>query len=114
MTLTANHAVLKSTCLKLQGENKMNNQNNPETYNFNFEEVNRKEERRKYNRIMRTARNVCPISYDKFCRLLKYKYNINYFGTKNLTNRYVDDLISIGKLKKSEDGTLTIAEVKQK
>ena len=57
---------------------------------------------------MRLARKQCPINYEKFVRLLKYKYNLNYVGTKNLTNRYVDDLISIGKLKKSEDGTVTL------
>lgn len=73
-----------------------------------------KAERQKYNNIMRSARKLCPINYDKFVRLLKYKYNINYFGTKNLTNRYVDDLISIGKLTISEDRTVTIAKVNKK
>jgi hypothetical protein len=98
----------------------MNNQNNPESEGFfditlkkredyeSFEEVNRKEERRKYNRIMREARKLCPISYEEFVRLLKYKYNINYFGSKNPRNRYVDDLISIGKLTKTDGGTVTL------
>lgn len=79
-----------------------------------FEEVNRKEERRKYNRIMREARKLCPIDYKAFCHLLKYKHNIPYFGTKNLTNRYLEDLISVGKLALSEDRIVTIAEVKKK
>jgi hypothetical protein len=89
----------------------MEHENNSD---FDYEEQYRKAERRKYNIIMRSARKQCPIPYEKFVRWLKYRFNINYFGSKNLTNRYVDDLISIGKLKKAEDGTLTIVEVKQK
>jgi hypothetical protein len=87
----------------------MQDGNNPESEGF-FEQQYQKAERRKYNRIMRLARSQCPINYEKFARLLKYNYNINYVGTKNLTNRYVDDLISIGKLKKTDDGTVSLGD----
>lgn len=62
---------------------------------------------------MQLARKHCPINYNKFARLLKYRENINYIGTKNLTNRYVDDLISVGRLAISKNRTVTIAEVKK-
>jgi hypothetical protein len=107
----------------MKGEKRMNKQKNPETDRFfditlrkredyeDFEERYRKEERKKYNTIMREARKLCPIDYKAFCHLLKYKHNIPYFGAKNLTNRYLEDLISVGKLALSEDRTVTIAEV---
>ena len=103
----------------------MQNKNNPEPEGFfditlkkredceSYEEQHQKQEQQKYNKIMRLARKHCPINYDKFAHLLKYKYNINYFGTKNLTNRYVEDLISVGKLTISKNRTITLGDAQK-
>ena len=104
----------------------MQNENKPESEGFfditlrkredseDYEEQYRKMEKRKYNKIMRLARSRCPIKYDDFAHLLKYLYNINYVGTKNLTNRYVEDLISVGRLTISKNRIVTIAKVNKK
>ena len=79
-----------------------------------WEQLQRKIERKKYNRIMRLARKLCPIDYVKFCYEIQFRLHINYnHTTKTPYSRYLDTLIGIGKLGKTEDGTVTLGDAQK-
>lgn len=98
----------------------MQDENNPEPDTFlemrkrdhqEWEKLRRKEERQYFRRIMRLARKLCPINYVKFCYEIQFRFNINYNHTQKAPyNRYLDTLIGIGKLKKTDDGTVSLGD----
>jgi hypothetical protein len=104
----------------MQGENRMNNQNNAEIDTFfeirkserkEWQKLQRKEEAQNFRRIMRLAKKLCPIDYVKLCYEIQFRLNINYNHTQKAPySRYLDTLIGIGKLKKAEDGTVTLGD----
>ena len=96
----------------------MQDENNSESDTFlemrkrdheEWEKLRRKEERQNFRRIMRLARKLCPIDYVKFCYEIQFRLYINYnHSQKAPYSRYLDTLIGIGKLKKTNAGTVTL------
>lgn len=77
-----------------------------------WQKIRREEERQNFRRITHLAQKLCPIDYVKFCYEIQFRLHINYNHTQKAPySRYLDTLIGIGNLKKTEDGTLTMAEV---
>lgn len=98
----------------------MDKQNNPEIGTFfeirkserrEWEKLRRKEESLNFRRIMRLAQKLCPIDYVKFCYEIQFRLHIDYNHTQKAPySRYLDTLIGIGKLKKTDDGTVTLGD----
>ena len=96
----------------------MQDENNSESDTFlemrkrdheEWEKFRKKKERQDFRRIMRLARKLCPIDYVKLCYEIQFRLHINYNHTQKAPySRYLDTLIGIGKLKKTDAGTITL------
>lgn len=85
-----------------------------EQEHIEWEKMQRNTEKQKFRRIIRLAKKLCPIDYVKLCYEIEYRLNIPYnHTTKAPYSRYLDTLIGIGRLKKSENGTITLGETQK-
>jgi len=79
-----------------------------------WEKLRRKEETKNFSRIIRLAKKLCPINYVKLCYEIQFRLHIDYNHTQKAPySRYLDTLIGIGRLRKTEDGTVTLGDVQK-
>lgn len=107
----------------MKGEKRMNDQNDHEIDTFfeirkserkEWEKLRRKEESLNFRRIMRLSKKLCPIDYVKLCYEIQFRLHIDYNHTQKAPySRYLDTLIGIGKLKKTDDGTVSLGDAQK-